>query len=97
MDANQIRHNKYKLAMSVGDNAHYVIDRIGPRHFMQDAARAGLPRGTMNSIFDELLGSAPAALAAAANAMPNDCPAALIDSIAGGFQRRLAEVEKRPA
>jgi len=83
--------------MSVGDNAHYVIDRIGPRHFMQDAARAGLPRGTMNSIFDELLGSAPAALAAAANAMPNDCPAALIDSIAGGFQRRLAEVEKRPA
>lgn len=97
VDANQIRHNRYKLAMSVGDNAHYVIDRIGPRHFMQDAATAGLPRGTMDSIFDELHGSAPAALEAATNAMPADCPAALIDSIAGGFQRRLSEVERGAA
>lgn len=97
VDANQFRHNRYKLAMSVGDNAHYVIDRIGPRHFMQDAATAGLPRGTMDSIFDELHGSAPAALEAATNAMPTDCPAALLDSIAGGFQRRLAEVERRAA
>lgn len=92
VDANQIDHNRYKLAMSVGDNVHYVINRIAPRHFLQGAATTGLSRGTMESIFHELLMAAPGALEAAATAMPNDCPGGLVDSIANGFRRRLAEI-----
>lgn len=96
-DANQIRHSRSKLAMSVGENAHCVIDRIAPRHFIEDAATARLPRGMIHGIFDELLAAGPAALDAATKAMPDDCPGALVDSIVSGFQRRLAKVERRAA
>src|SRR3954468_9007151 len=43
VDAGEIRHNRMKLAMAVGDNRHYTIDSIVPRHFLQTAAGAGVP------------------------------------------------------
>jgi len=44
VDAGEIRHNAMKLAMTVGDSRHYVIDSIMPRHFLQTAANAAYPR-----------------------------------------------------
>lgn len=88
-DAHQIRRNRYKLAMSVGDNRHYVMGRIQPRHFEQDADAAGLPQGTMQALLAELAAAAPAAIEAARAAMPADTPPALIDSIVGGLNERL--------
>jgi serine/threonine-protein kinase HipA len=96
-DAKKLRHTDYKLAMSVGDNKHYVVKEVAPRHFMQDGEKARLPRGTMDTVFAELIAAAHAALETAANAMPPDCPSTLIDSIARGFKRRLAEIEKHAA
>jgi serine/threonine-protein kinase HipA len=75
--------------MSIGGNRHYVVDRIMPRHFVQHADAAGLPAGTMDAIFAELVEAAPGAIEAARAAMPEDCPAALIESILGGFNVRL--------
>jgi serine/threonine-protein kinase HipA len=88
-DAGQIRNNQFKLAMSAGDNRHYVVDRIMPRHFVQHANAAGLPAGTMDAVFTELVQAAPGAIEAAHAAMPDDCPAALIESIVSGFNVRL--------
>lgn len=88
-DGHQIRRNRLKLAMSVGENRHYIVDRISPRHFLQDADAAGLPDGTMNSIFAELIAAAPSAIDAAKAAMPDESSAALIDSIVAGFSARL--------
>ena len=92
-DAQQIRRNRLKLAMSVGENRHYVVDRISPRHFLQDADAAGLPDGSMNSIFEELIDAAPNAIAEARAAMPDDRAADLVDSIVAGFSARLASLK----
>ena len=43
VDAGQLRENRFKLALAVGDNRHYVINTILPRHFAQIATREGIP------------------------------------------------------
>ena len=43
IDANDVRHNQAKLAMSIGKNRHYVLGRILPRHFLQTAGSARNP------------------------------------------------------
>jgi serine/threonine-protein kinase HipA len=60
VDANQIQHSKMKFAMAIGDNRHYVLDTIMPRHFSQSAAKAGV--GFVQPIFDELRETAEAAI-----------------------------------
>lgn len=87
--ARQIRLNQFKSAMSAGGNRHYVMGRIQPRHFLQDADATGIPRGTMEAVFAELVAAAPQAIDTVRAAMPPDAPQALIDSIVGGFNERL--------
>jgi serine/threonine-protein kinase HipA len=89
VDARQLRRNQYKLAMSIGDNRHYVVDRIYPRHFRQDADAAGMPAGAIDRIFTEIVDAAPGAMDAARADMPRDCPPVLVESIAAGFDTRL--------
>lgn len=93
-DANQIRNNQFKLAMAIGDNRHYVVDRIQPRHFVQTAARCGMPASLMPELFQELLNAMPAALDAARNAMPADFPASITTSICAAVERRLAKLQQ---
>jgi serine/threonine-protein kinase HipA len=40
-DANHIRQNQFKLAISVGNNRHYIVDQIQARHFHQTADACG--------------------------------------------------------
>jgi serine/threonine-protein kinase HipA len=35
VDANQIRHNQFRMATAVGDNWHYIMTTIAGRHFIQ--------------------------------------------------------------
>lgn len=79
----------FKLAMSTGDNRHYVVERIMPRHFVQHADAAGLPAGTMDAVLAEYVEAAPGAIEAARAAMPGDCPAVVIESIVSGFNARM--------
>ncbi len=88
-DANQIRQNQFKLAMSVGNNRHYVVDQIQARHFQQTADACGLPVGLMDELFKELEAAVPMALEHARNAMPDDFPEAITESIANAVTRRL--------
>ena len=70
VDAGEIRHNRMKLAMAVGDNRHYVIDEIVPRHFLQTAARAGVPASLVQGILDEIENDTDRAIDAAVNGLP---------------------------
>lgn len=88
-DAGQIRRNQMKLAMAVGDNRHYVIDRIAPRHFRQTAARCGVAPAVVDDIFEELAASAEAAIDAAQSDLPPEFPAAIAGSINAAMMRRL--------
>lgn len=93
-DAKQIRNNQFKLAMAIGDNRHYVVDRIQPRHFLQTAAACGMPTGVVPELFQELIDATPAALDQARNAMPPDFPTAIAASICSGVERRLATLKR---
>jgi len=89
VDAGQIRHNRMKLAMAVGDNRHYVMETIAPRHFLQTAASSGVPADQVRGIFDEIEHDADRAIETALNGLPADFPEAIASSIIDGIRRRL--------
>lgn len=96
-DAHQVKRNRMKLAMSVGDNRHYVIDTIMPRHFVQSAQQSGMPTSVVDELMSELAEQVPKAIASVVDALPDDFPEATATSILGGLQRRLKVIEKASA
>ncbi len=92
-DAGRISRNKLKLAMSVGDNRHYAVYGILPRHFLQTAKANGLAETVVRSTFDEILAIEEAAVSAVVETLPRDFPGALADSVLGGLKRRARVLE----
>ena len=95
VDAGQVRRNQYKLSMAVGDNRHYGVGLIMPRHFVQTARRAGIGERTVEAILEELSERIPAAFEAVEAELPADLPAGLSASIFGGVGSRLQIVRRR--
>jgi serine/threonine-protein kinase HipA len=93
VDAGQIRRNKFKLAMAVGDNRHYVVHTILPRHFAQTAVRAGVPAATVKNLFEELHHNVQAAIEETLSQMPTGFPEVLSDSIVKGIRTRLESLQ----
>jgi serine/threonine-protein kinase HipA len=89
VDAGEIRHNRMKMAMAVGDNRHYVIDEIMPRHFLQTAASAGVPAPVVQGILDEMENDTDRAIDAAVNDLPPGFPERIVSSVIEGLRRRL--------
>lgn len=88
VDARRLSQNRYKLAMSIGDNNRYQIERISRRHFEQSAEASGLPKGTVNRLCEELEASITGAIETIMEFADNTIPAALIESIASGVMAR---------
>ena len=89
VDEGQLRTNKMKLAMAVGDNRHYVVGWIMPRHFVQTAIKSGIPETVVQEIFGELLANEENAVDQAVNSLPEEFPQELAESIIGGLMTRL--------
>ncbi len=89
VDAGEIRHNRMKVAMAVGDKRHYIIDSILPRHFLQTAVRRGLPAALVQGIIDEIGDDADRAIDAVLKDLPPGFPEAIVSSIVDGMRRRL--------
>jgi serine/threonine-protein kinase HipA len=96
-DAGQLRKNQMKCAMAVGDHRHCLVYKIMPRHFMETAAKSGVPSSFVQSIFDELVGSADAAINQVINELPGGFPQELAESIVGGLRARLRLVDASDA
>ena len=94
VDAGRLRENGFRLALAVGDNRHYAIDTILPRHFAQTAAREGVPAHAIDEICGELAEGAEPAMETVLASLPRDFPADLADSIASGLRRRLRPIER---
>jgi serine/threonine-protein kinase HipA len=73
-DANHIKRNRMKLAMAMGNQRHYVVDSILPRHFIQSAEQAGMPASDVEEIMQDLAQRVPAAIAAVTDQLPNGFP-----------------------
>ncbi len=94
LDAGQLRRNRMKLALSVGDSRHYVVDQIVPRHFVQTAAKSGIPASVLQSIFDELLEVEEAAVRKVMDDLPPGFPQGLTRGITDGLRTRLRLVQR---
>lgn len=94
VDADQIRQNSFRLAMAVGDNRHYRINTITPRHFLQSAEQAGVGEEIVHSIFGELRETGQEAIARTLDRLPARFPKQVSASIRAGFLRRLELIER---
>lgn len=88
-DQKQIPHNKYKLAMSVGDSRKYAILNIRGRHFAETAKEAGLGPTLINRVFDEILSAAPDAADRALSQMPKDFSIDIHESVKAAITSRI--------
>jgi serine/threonine-protein kinase HipA len=94
VDAGQIRQNSFRLAMAVGDNRHYQINTIVPRHFLQSAEHAGVGEEIVHSIFGGLRETGQEAIARTLDHLPARFPKQVSASIRAGFLRRLELIER---
>ncbi|MCE8005406.1 type II toxin-antitoxin system HipA family toxin [Aestuariivita sp.] len=70
----QIRHNRMRLAMCVGDQNHYRINEVVRRHFLETAKTVGLGGDLAENAIDALLVRVPAAMLETERALPVDFP-----------------------
>jgi serine/threonine-protein kinase HipA len=96
-DAKQLTKRQMKMAMAVGKNRRYGVFDIVPRHFLQTAEACGVGESIVTEIFAELADSADAAIETVTSSLPDRFPAAITDSIVGGFRDRLRLLEYGPA
>ena len=87
LDANQIPRKKMRLAMSAGDNRHYLIDTIMPRHFVESAENAGVPGSVVREQLRELVDLAPRAIESVTKSLPSGFPRDISSSIARGVEQ----------
>ena len=85
----QLRRNQMRLAMAVGDSRHYRLREIAPRHFVQTASSAGMPKATVYAILGELANVLPHALDTVFASLSAGFPASVRDTIAEGAHQRL--------
>lgn len=83
-----------KLALAVADNRHYVVHEIMPRHFLQTAAKSGIPASVIQSLLNELLEAEQSAISNAMEALPAGFPEELAQSIVSGLRARLRLVDQ---
>lgn len=93
VDLGEVTHNKMKLSMAVGNNRHYVINSIMPRHFSQTGEKAGFKPKAIRKIFLDLLEDAPLAMQSVLDLLPGNFPEQISQSIAKGFRNRLEILE----
>ncbi|WP_434286249.1 type II toxin-antitoxin system HipA family toxin [Celeribacter sp. SCSIO 80788] len=84
----QIRQNRMRLAMSVGDGNHYRINEVIPRHYLQTAKTAGFGVPLVEELLLEVSERIEPALDATLSGLPADFPSELVDVVRAGVQAR---------
>ncbi len=92
VDSGQIRRNKMKLAMSVGDRNRYIIDSILPRHFYQIAAKGGIGKNLIRGIFEQINDHGLGIVEKTKENLPHAFPEFIAESISNGFISRLKQL-----
>jgi serine/threonine-protein kinase HipA len=94
VDDAQIRHNKYKLAMSVGKSKHYDIFGIHRRHFIETAKAAALSVASVNTLIDDIVANADNHLEQLAAELPHDFPAYIHVSVCKALRSRIQRLQE---
>ena len=88
VDRRQIPHNRFKLAMSAGNNRHYAIGNVRGRHFRETAKAAGLGPSIVNRVIEEIRDAASTAPDIALAAMPADFATSIHESLSRAIAER---------
>jgi serine/threonine-protein kinase HipA len=88
VDDGQIRHNRMRLAMSVGDQNHYRINEVVRRHFLETAKMVGLGQDLADSTIDDTLEHLDRAIEETQSALPPGFPDGLSHSAFAGIRSR---------
>lgn len=88
-DDRKIPHNKFKLAMSVGNSGKCVIDYINGRHFRETAKKVGLGPTVAKRVIDQISEQALQATETALSAMPSDFATGIYESVQAAIKQRL--------
>ena len=88
----RMRRKDLKIAMAVGNNRHYVMNEIMPRHFLQSAEAAGMQAKQVMALFSDLEQNASEAMERSVQTMPDDFPAEIYEPILEKAEARLAEI-----
>jgi serine/threonine-protein kinase HipA len=92
LDNRQIGHNRFKLAMCVGESRHYRIDEIQARHFLETGAAAGLPKTLVRRAIGEITDSHKAALEHLTANLPKGFPGQIHASVSRAFMQRIVRL-----
>ena len=90
--AKQLRRKEFRLAMAVGDSRDYVVDKILPGHFLQEAKSAGMDQNQVRDLFGDLANSAEGAFERATTNMPDGFPQHIAEPIGAGLRKRSARM-----
>jgi len=88
-DTGRVQPEQFRLAMSVGENKHYRIDEIRPRHWMQTVKQAKLSKRMVTAVIERVSGIANEAVGRVEKSLPSDFPEQIHASVVGGLRTRL--------
>jgi serine/threonine-protein kinase HipA len=88
LDTGRTARKQFRLAMSVGKNRHCDIDGIMPRQFLQTADLAGVGVPAVRAIIGDLGEAAPRKATAVIEALPQDFPGQLVESVMTAINER---------
>ncbi len=89
----RLPQNRMKLAMSIGNNNRYIVDRIIPRHFYQTAQKGGIKKEDIDKIFHEIHEGTHAALSKVSKKISKtSAPKKTFNRITEGIETRLRNI-----
>lgn len=91
----KMRRKNLKLAMAVGNNRHYIVGQILPRHFLQTADATNIPSDKVTALFHEIVEAVPNAIDRTVQAMPSGFPIAMTAAITDGIHSRLRLLQEQ--
>jgi len=91
-DARQIPQNKFKLAMSIGNNRKYAIPQIHGRHFVETGKEAGLGPAVIRKVFEETMDDSATVADRAFAQVPDAFDRSIYDSISAAIAIRAPQL-----
>lgn len=91
--AKKISPHDLKLAMSVGENRHYKIKEIYPRHWQQSAKLGQFSKEDLNEIIESLIKDVGPAISRIQKKVPKSFPAVVMDPILEHLKKKIKLLE----
>lgn len=94
IEKKQLRHDKIKFAMAVGNNRHYKLKEIQQRHWLQTAKKAKFSEAQTKQIIDELIENTPQVMKMLQKKLPKNFPKDIANPIFKGIHDAVTRLKE---